>query len=99
MAKGKSRRETYVSKGKHSNVASGTRTAMRKSVSGAERLMNKKRAWAAGKNPWLTIANPNKGETNRQFIRVRANEHWGNPKKIGYVVPSLKVFSEKKEAA
>ena len=31
-------------------------------------------------NPWLTIENPSKEQTNRKFIRVRANDYWGNPK-------------------
>lgn len=93
------KREKYISKGKHSNVASGTLTAMRRAVGGADRLLNTKRAWKAGKNPWLTISNPNKSETNRLFIRVRSNEHWGDPKKAKYVVPSLKVAGDAKEAA
>jgi len=99
MAKGKSRGDKYVSKGIHSNVRSGTLTAMKRTVSGADRMLNLKRAWAKGLNPWLTIANPDKSQTNRLNIRVRANEHWGDPKRVAFIVPSLKVFSEKKEAA
>ena len=94
MAKRKSSNEKYTSKGQHSNVSSGTRTAMRKSVSQADRLLNLKKAWRKGLNPWITISNPNKAETNRKFIRVRTNEHWGDPKKIGYIVPGQALKAE-----
>ena len=42
-------------------------------------LLYKQQAWRKGQNPWLTIQNPNDKETNKRMIRVRANEHWGNP--------------------
>ena len=39
---------------------------------------NKRDAWAKGKRVMLTIANPNNNETNKPFIRVPANEVWGD---------------------
>ena len=40
--------------------------------------MNKRAAWAKGKNVMLTIPNPNTNETNKPFIRVPAHEQWGD---------------------
>lgn len=41
---------------------------------------NIQQAYWAGKNPWITIQNPNKEETNKKFIRVKANTLYGSPK-------------------
>lgn len=38
---------------------------------------DKLEAWISGKNPWMTVANPNKNETNKRFIRVRADKYFG----------------------
>ena len=69
-----------TSAGIHSNVASNTLSNMRASRSDVEKFMNKFDAYLAGKNPWLVLTNPNKHETNKPFIRVRAIEHYGNVK-------------------
>lgn len=75
MAKGKSASgKNYISQGKHSNVARSTLNAMRRSVSDAQKLINKQEAWLRGSNPWITIPNPNKEETAKRFIRVRMND-------------------------
>ena len=42
-------------------------------------ISHKLDAWLDKKNPWLTVENPNKNETNKRFIKVRANEYLGNP--------------------
>jgi hypothetical protein len=78
MAKGT--KTAYTSQGKHSNVSSATRTLMKRGTSEGERMINKQKAWADGKNPWMTIPNPNKTETNKRFIKVRMNDLMGNPK-------------------
>ena len=39
---------------------------------------NKREAWARGKRVMLTIANPNTNETNKPFIRVPADQEWGD---------------------
>jgi hypothetical protein len=44
-------------------------------------MLNKQRAWVNGSNPWLTIENPNKEQTNKRFIRVRMNDLNGGPAK------------------
>lgn len=79
MAK-KASGKTYVSKGIHSNVKSSTLSSMRAGRDPSEKVINIQRAWLANKNPWVTIENPNKEQTGRRFIRVRANELWGSPK-------------------
>lgn len=81
MAKGKKSSGThYVSKGERRSVYGGV-SSVRKSKTTLERTLNKVNAWLAGKNPWITYENPNKLETNKRFIKVKSNNHWGNPKK------------------
>lgn len=80
MAK-KASGKSYTSKGQHSNVARGTLSDMRKTTTKTgQRVIDKIDAYLAGKNPWITIPNPNKKDTSRRFIRVRADDHYGNPK-------------------
>ena len=81
MAKGKGgKSKGFVSNGTHSNVKRSTLTKMKQSQTGAERALNKSKAYWAGKNPWVTIENPSKNETNRTHIKVKANTLWGTPK-------------------
>lgn len=79
MAK-KSSGKTYVSKGIHSNVKASTLSVMKQDRDPSDKIMNVQRAWLLGQNPWVTINNPNKEQTNRKLIRVRANELLGHPK-------------------
>ena len=80
MAK-KASGKNYISQGKHSNVARGTLQAMRKdSRERGEKEINIQSAWLKGKNPWVTISNPNKEQKDRLFIRVKSNDIWGSPK-------------------
>ena len=81
MAKKGGKSKGFISQGIHSNVSSATRRAMRAGVSEADKLLNKQKAWLAGKNPWVTIANPNKEQTNKRFIRVRYNDVMGGSAK------------------
>lgn len=64
----------YTSKGER---ASSMSTRMKDP---AEKVSNVQTAYWLGQNPWVTIDNPNKNETKKVKIRVRANELWGNPK-------------------
>lgn len=69
MAKGKKASgKTYVSKGERrsSMKTSGMHTS-------AERMLFKMAALEKGKNVYFTIANPNKNETNRPFIRMKVD--------------------------
>ena len=79
MAK-KSSGKTYVSKGTHSNVKASTLSTIKQDRDPSEKIINAQKAWLRGQNPWITISNPNKEQTNRKFIRVRANELLGHPK-------------------
>jgi len=63
-----------VSGGVHSNVSSSTRRLMRAGKSEGDKLIDKQNAWLKGHNPWVTIDNPNKDETNKRRIRVRMND-------------------------
>ena len=82
MAKGKKSKGTqYVSKGECSNVNKKTRNAVRLDTTPLDRHKNQQNAWLKGKNVMLTIPNPNDKETNKRFIRVKASDLWGSPKK------------------
>lgn len=48
-------------------------------MSEAQKISNQLDAWRKKQNPWITVENTNKGETNKKFIKVRANDYWGNP--------------------
>ena len=45
-------------------------------------LVNLVKEWKAGKNPWLTIKNPNDKNTRARYVRIRANDHWGDYKQV-----------------
>ena len=77
----------FVSKGEHSNVSKHTRKLMRRQTTELETTLNKQKAFRRGKNVMLSIPNPNKGESNKPFIRVNAREVWGNPNKA-YIMKS-----------
>lgn len=64
----------FVSAGVHSNVSSSTRRLMRAGKSEGDKLIDKQNAWLKGHNPWVTIDNPNKDQTNKRRIRVRMND-------------------------
>ena len=51
------------------------------------RMMNQRKAWQKGKRVVLTIPNPNLNETNKRYIKVLANELWGDYRKQkGYMM-------------
>lgn len=70
----KSSGKHYTSKGERKNVASSLLNGIRSERSGADDMLNKQRAWMNGSNPWVTMENPNKEQTNKKFIRVRYND-------------------------
>lgn len=72
-------RKKLVSAGKHSSSTKGVLRAIRADRDHFDRLEGISRAWKAEKNPWITIENPNKSQTNMPFIRVRTNDYWGPP--------------------
>ena len=85
MAKGKkSSGKHYTSKGQRPNVNRGLLKATKRDRPSETTRANMMEAYVADKNPWVTVANPNTKETNKRFIRVRANDLFGNPKENVY---------------
>lgn len=84
MAKKGGKSKGFISQGIHSNVARRTTNAMRREyMASGERIMNQLMAWKKGKNVVLTIENPNKNETGKRYIKVKATDVWGSPKYKG----------------
>jgi hypothetical protein len=81
MAKKGGKSKGFISQGVHSNVSSSTRRAMRAARTNGEKLINKHNAWLKGKNPWVTIENPSKEQTDKRFIRVRYDDLMGGSAK------------------
>lgn len=82
MAKNKGgKSKGFISEGKHRNVSNSTLRAMRAAKSEGDKLIDKQNAWLEGKNPWVTIDNPNKEQTNKLKIRVRMNDLMGGSAK------------------
>lgn len=75
-------RSTVVSKGERHSVARSTVKLVRQGRSEFEKANNKLQAWRAGKNPWITVPGPSK---NMAFIRVRANNLWGDPRRTANI--------------
>lgn len=82
MAKGKTSKSSgAVSAGVHSNVARTLVNSQRRDyMASGDRLMNQLLAFRRGRRVMVTMANPNKNETNKKFIRVPANTVWKDPK-------------------
>ena len=79
MAK-KSSGKHYTSKGERSSVASSTLNAIRRDTCEGDKLKNIQTAYWKGQNPWITIDNRNREETNKRKTRVKANVLWLAPK-------------------
>jgi len=67
----KRQRKKVVSKG----IVGGPRVVAEKTSE--SKMLNKVAAWTASKPVMLTVANPNKEERNKPFIRVKADHYWG----------------------
>lgn len=66
--------KTYTSKGERNNVNKKTSNAMRIDyIESADRALNQQKALAEGRDIVVTIANPNKEQTNKRFIKVRVS--------------------------
>lgn len=74
-------RSKYTSNGERRSVSRETLKLMKRSASEIDKGLNIIQAWRAGKNPWITIS----GITTRErFVKVRANDYYGDPKKSTY---------------
>lgn len=78
-------RSKKVSAGVHSNVSAGTLRLVRQGRTPGEKLAFKLEAWRHGQNPWMSVDTGAVG-SNVRFKRVRMNEIYGDPKKMGVVV-------------
>lgn len=78
-------RSKKVSAGVHSNVSAGLLKAVRQNRTPLEKFIFKMEAWRRGKNPWMSVDTGATG-SNTRFKRVRMNEVYGDPKKMGVVV-------------
>lgn len=73
MGKGKrASGKHYTSKGERKVVNQKVSNAIRSDyLQSPERFVNQMRALHSGKDVVLTVANPNKQETNKRFIKVK----------------------------
>lgn len=79
MAKKGGKSKGFISQGVHSNVSNATRNAVRADyMASGERMLNQLKAHRKGKRTMITIANPNKEETNKPFIRIEGKQ-WFKP--------------------
>lgn len=74
MGKKGGKSKGFISQGIHSNVDKKVRNAMRTEyLQSSDRLANQLRALKKGKDVIMTIANPNKEQTNKRFIKVKVS--------------------------
>jgi len=78
----------FTSQGQRPNFKASTLKSVRRDVGISEQMSNVMDAYLKGRNPWLTIPNPNTKETNKKFIRVKSEDLWGSPKNRGYRMSS-----------
>jgi len=64
--------------------------AVRRNRTEVEKLTFKQKAWRKGRNPWLTVPNLNTSEKAKPFVRMRANDVWGDPRR-GFMLSTPKV--------
>lgn len=77
----KTKTKGKMSLGERNNVSRKITNAARREYLGSpERIMNQLSAFRAGKRVVVTIANPNKEERNKPFIKVLASSVWKDPR-------------------
>jgi hypothetical protein len=75
-------KSSYTSKGERRSIAKGVCKAVKRDRSVIDKMVIKQKAWLKGQNPWITVRNENTAQTNKQFVRVRAESVWGDPRKF-----------------
>lgn len=73
-------RSSVTSKGERRSIVAGVKE-VRRDKSEFEKAFNKRKAWKKGQNPWITVPGPSSKE---RFVRVRANDVWGDPRRASY---------------
>jgi hypothetical protein len=72
MAKKGGKSKGLISKGIHSTVDRKITNALRSEyLQSSDRILNQMKALRQGKDVVVTMANPNKEQTNKKFIKVR----------------------------
>lgn len=70
-------RKSITSKGQRRNIVAGVKE-VRQSVSEVDKALNKLEAWRKGQNPWITVPGT---ASNKPFVKVRANNLYGDYKR------------------
>lgn len=97
MAK-KGGKPSYTSKGQRPSVKPSLANATRADLPKVDAALNIIKAYNEGRNPWVTIDNPNTKETAKRKIRIKANSLWGQPKdRKPYCVPGTGDPADKKK--
>lgn len=71
-------RSKKTSKGQRASISKSTIRLVRQSRSEGDKMANKLAAWRAGKKGWVTIANPNPNETDKPFVKISFDRHFGH---------------------
>ena len=86
---------TRVKNGRKGEVSKGARRSSMKTAnmhSSADRMLYKTKALNKGKDVVFTIANPNKSETNKPFIKLKVDDKmWLNRQKYSHKAPGVEV--------
>lgn len=70
-----------ISKGERVSVDPSVTKAVRNGRSEVEKMLNKQKAWKAGRKVNLLVPNLGADAKKHPFIKVKANEVWGDPKR------------------
>lgn len=76
MAK-KRKRTKKISKGLRPSISSAVLNYVAAETSFTQDILTKAEAWRNGKNPWMTVPNPNPNETNKRFIKIKSDAFFG----------------------
>lgn len=75
-------KSAYTSKGERRSIAKNVCNAVKRDRTYLDKMVMKQKAWAKGQNPWISVPNTDNTQTNKKFIRVRAETEWGDPRKF-----------------
>lgn len=78
----KTTKSSYTSKGERASVSPVICKAVRRKRTLVEILLHKQHAWRKGRNPWISVPNGNTTDKKQRFVRVRANDYWGDPRSV-----------------
>lgn len=75
-------KSSYVSKGERPAIKNSVCKAVKRDRSYIDKLLFKQSAWLKGQNPWISVPNADQTQTNKKYIRVRAETEWGDPRRF-----------------